>query len=121
MAMRRQAPAPREWLNGLPGRAAQWVERLTRNVPITGRVDVTIDPTTVSANSTSEQTFTVTGARDGDAVIVTKPSHSSGLGIVNARVSGTDTVAITFMNATGSGINPPSEEYRVWLVRWSEG
>lgn len=121
MAIRRLQPAPRDWLNGLPGKVALWMERLTLNVLITGRVDVTIDPSTVNANTTSEQTFTVTGARDGDDVSVVKPSHTTGLGIVNARVSATDTVAITFMNPTGSNIDPPSEEYRFYLYRWREG
>lgn len=121
MAIHSLKPAPKDWVSSLPIRVGQWIERLTRTVITTGRVDVTLDPESVSANTTEEQTFTVEGAREGDGVIVTKPTHTAGLGIANARVSATDTVAITYMNATGSAIDPPEETYRVWLIRWDEG
>lgn len=120
MAVRRLYGAPKEWIRGLPGPVARWFERIALYVPIQGRVDVTLDPASVSANTTDEQTFTVDGARTGDMVHVTKPSHTAGLGIVNARVTATDTVAIQFMNTTGSPIDPPSETYRIYLFRWSQ-
>jgi hypothetical protein len=72
---------------------------------------VTFNPASVAANTTSEQTVTVTGVSTGDIVHVIKPSHDTGLGIVNCRVSAIDTVAITFMNTTGSAIDPSSEDY----------
>ena len=57
----------------------------------------------------------MTGLKVGDFVAVNKPSNSAGLGIVNARVSAADTFALTFMNATGSGIDPAAETY---LIHW---
>jgi hypothetical protein len=120
MTVRRLQPAPKQWLTQFGGVVQRWFERVTLYMPIQVRVDVTLDPSSVSANTTDEQTFTVSGARQGDMVVVVKPSHTTGLGIVNARVTATDTVGITFMNATGSPIDPPSEEYRIYLQRWNE-
>jgi hypothetical protein len=56
---------------------------------------VTIDPAAVTAASTVEQTYTVTGLATTDTVYVNKPSHTLGCGIVNARVSAANTLAIT--------------------------
>lgn len=72
---------------------------------------VTFNPTSVSANTTSEQTVTINGVTTEDFVTVSKPTHTAGLGIVNVRVSAANTIAITFINTTGSPIDPPSEIY----------
>lgn len=71
----------------------------------------------VGANTTSEQTFTVTGLTTNDVVYVNKPTHQTGLGIVGCRVSAADTIAITFMNTTGGGITPTSETYEIIAIR----
>lgn len=77
-----------------------------------------ISPAQVVNATTSEQTFTVTGLTTSDAVFVVKPTHQAGLGIVNARVSAADTLAITFMNATAATITPTaSETYKVIAFR----
>lgn len=79
---------------------------------------VTISPAQVAANTTAEQTFTLKGLRVGDVVYVTKPTAQAGLGIVNVRVSATDTLAITFANNTASPITPTaSEAYQVGGIR----
>ena len=70
--------------------------------------------TAVSTITTSEQTVTVAGLNVGDAVVVNKPTHQAGLGIVNARVSAANTLAITFMNTTAGSITPTASEiYKV--------
>lgn len=85
---------------------------------ITGHFyDVSLDPTSVGANTTSEQTFTINGLKTNDIIVVNKPTHQTGLGIVGARVSAANTLAITFMNNTGSGIDPSSETYRILAYR----
>lgn len=74
-------------------------------------VSVALTPSAVSANTTAQQTFTVTGVKTTDVVIsVEKPSHQAGLGIVGARVTAADTVGITFSNNTGAGITPTAGE-----------
>jgi hypothetical protein len=78
----------------------------------------TIDPASVAANTTAEQTFTVTGLTTSHRIIqVIKPTLTAGLGIVNSRVSATDTIAITFSNNTGSGIDAASESYIIVAVK----
>ena len=91
-----------------------WEKYFTTLAEYTPRYDkyeVAVDVSSVAANTTSEQTVTVNGVATNDFVTVSKPTHSTGLGIVNIRVSAINTVAITFMNCTGSAIDPASETY----------
>lgn len=76
-----------------------------------------LDVAEVAANTTAEQDFTVTGLKTTDFVAVNKPSLSAGLGIVNARVKATDTLSITFVNATGTPIDPAAETYKILVFR----
>lgn len=78
---------------------------------------VTIDPASVGAATTAEQTFTVAGLQVGDMVYVNKPANTPGLGIVNCRVSAANTLAITFANVTAAAIDAAAEEYLVMRVR----
>ena len=68
----------------------------------------------VNTITTSEQTVTVPGLEVGDFVSVVKPTHQAGLGVVNARVSAKNTLAITFVNPTAAGITPTASE--IYLV-----
>jgi len=80
-----------------------------------GVVSQSIDVASVAANTTAEQTFTVTGLTTDMMVFVNKPSVSAGLGICNARVSAANTLAITFNNNTAAPIDPAAETY---LIFW---
>lgn len=82
-----------------------------------GVVTKSIDVASVAAATTAEQTFTVVGLKLGDMVFINKPSLSAGLGIANARVSAADTLAITFVNATASSIDPAAETYNILWFR----
>lgn len=99
----------REWEN--------WFRLIANHMPIINRYEQELDVTSVAANTTSEQTFTVSGLTTRDAVFVTKPSHNTGLGVVNARVSAADTLALTFMNTTAGAIDPSAETYFIVAVR----
>lgn len=66
----------------------------------------TLSPSSVAANTTAEQTFTVTGIVAGTVVWVNSQSPQNGLGIVGCRVSGTNSVCITFGNSTATAITP---------------
>ncbi len=88
------------------------------NIILAGIYSTTLTPTIVAANTTAEQTFTMTGLAVGDVISVTKPTLQAGLGIVNSRVSAINTLAITFANNTGAGITPTAAEaYIVELNR----
>lgn len=80
----------------------------------------TLSPAIVAANTTAEQTFTISGlVASTDTVIgVSKPTAQAGLGIVGWRVSADNTIAITFSNNTGSGITPTaSQSYTAIIYR----
>lgn len=70
----------------------------------------TLSPASVAANTTAEQTFTVTGLVAASGVIVNKPTWQQGLGIMGVRVSALNTLAVTFINATGTTITPAAGE-----------
>ena len=77
-----------------------------------------LNPDTVSAASTAEEEYAVNGLSTDDTVIVNKPSHTSGCGIVNAVVSADDTLALTWMNAdVALDCDPPSELYSIIAIR----
>ena len=73
-----------------------------------------LTPTSVPAQSTIEQTFTVTGLVANSAAWVNKPSAQNNLGIAGVRVSGANTLAITFVNTSAVSITPtPGEVYTI--------
>lgn len=81
-------------------------------------ISVLLSPAAVSANTSAEQTFTVNGLAVGDNVNINKPTAQAGLGIVGARVSAANTLAITFGNFTAASITPTaSERYSVLVSR----
>lgn len=96
---------------------SQWFQRLRDATPKVQTFTATLDPSSVAANTTEEKTFTVNGLSTSDIVYVNKPSHQAGLGIVNCRVSASNTLAITFANNSGSAIDPAYEDYLIASIR----
>lgn len=82
-----------------------------------GVLTLSLNIASVGAGSGSEQTFTLTGAKVGDFVAISKPTIHAGLGVVNARIPAKDQIAIQFINATGSPIVPGVETYQVLWFR----
>ena len=76
-----------------------------------------LDVASVAAATSAEQQFTVTGLITTDRVVVSKPSLTAGLGVVNARVSSANILALTFMNATAGAIDPAAEVYIITAFR----
>lgn len=95
----------------------RWFQRLYGVFPKVEVYAVALNPAAVSANAIEEQTFTVSGLTTLDHVSVNKPSLTAGVGIVNARVSAADTLAITFINNTGAPVDPGSETYTIVSTR----
>lgn len=95
----------------------KWFQRLQSAFPKVETYSATLNPAAVAANTTSEQTFTVSGLSVSDIVVVNKPSHTAGLGIVNARVSAANTLALTFQNTTGASIDAGAEIYTIVSIR----
>lgn len=72
-----------------------------------------LTPVSVAADTSAEQTFTVNGLVTGQAVVVNGPAPTAGTGIVNARVSATDTLALTFGNFTAAALTPAAGTYLI--------
>lgn len=71
----------------------------------------TLTPASVAADTSAEQTFTVTGLTTSQVVVVNGPTPTAGTGIVNARVSAANTLALTFINSTAAAATPASGVY----------
>lgn len=70
----------------------------------------TLSPTSIAANTTAEQGFTVTGLVTNSMVWVNKPTTQNGIGIVGVRVSAFNTLGITFANFTSGTLTPAQGE-----------
>lgn len=87
------------------------------NIAIDVLMQATLSPSAVLANTTAEQTFTVTGLAVGDVISsINKPTAQAGLGIVGVRVSAANTLAITFSNNTAGSITPTASEVYVFKI-----
>jgi hypothetical protein len=80
-----------------------------------GVTSFVLDANVTATNTTQETDVTIPGLTTDMFVMVNKPSHSTGAAVVGARVKSADTLSITYMNATGSAVNPASETY---LLYW---
>ena len=89
----------------------------TMNEDRFGVVTFTFDPASVAAATSAEQTVTVNGLKVGDVVVLSKPTATAGVGIVNCRVSAANTLAVTFVNATAAAVDPASETYTAFWFR----
>lgn len=80
-------------------------------------ITATLTPVSVAANTSAEQTFTVTPLpfinSSPSTVIVNKPSATPGLAVGGARVSAANTLAINYMNLTAAAITPVAETYTI--------
>lgn len=79
--------------------------------------ELTINPSSVGANSTSEQSFDAVEVDTTDVIVsVSKPTETSGIIIGNYR-AGDEKLFITFANVTSSSVNPPEETYLVTIIK----
>jgi hypothetical protein len=84
--------------------------------PIMQVLSQTLTPASVAANTSAEQTFTVTGLIAGQEVSVIKPSVTTNLVVAGARISAANTLAINYANNSGGSIVPPSETYQIVVI-----
>lgn len=81
-------------------------------------LNVTVTELTITGTFGGEVTFSVPGLFTSDFVEVSKPSNTKYIGVVNARVSATSVLAITYSNSsTGAITTPASEVYTVFVAR----
>ena len=80
-------------------------------------VTTTVDLGSVAANTSEEETATVSGAKVGDVVVCMDSALSAGQLIGNARVSAADTVTLQVINTTASPIDAGSRTMTFLVLR----
>lgn len=76
-----------------------------------------INPASVASATVAEQTFTVSGLTTADTVIVNPPAFTTAIGVVGARVSAADTLAIKFVNPTAGALDEGAGTWTIIAVR----
>lgn len=73
----------------------------------------------LAAATTEERTYNVPGVILGDIITVNKPQLNAGTGVLTARASAADTIAITFINATAGPLSITASSYLIQIDRHS--
>lgn len=108
------------WFNGIgtgstPTANVYWDQLVFRLNPASPLIlySQSLAPVSVAANTTAEQTFTVTGLLANTVAWVNKPTVTTGLGIAGVRISAVNTLAINYINVSSAAITPPTEVYTI--------
>lgn len=81
-------------------------------------VNATLTPVAVSANSTTEQSFTIGGLLPGDFVsVATVGVQTANVDVHTARVTAPNTLSLAFSNSTGGPLTPVAGSYRLLISR----
>lgn len=80
-------------------------------------ISASLTPVEVATITAAEQTFTVTGLKTGDHVVVNPPSVTAGVALASARVSAANTLALTFVNPTAGALTPAAGSHRIHITR----
>ncbi len=77
----------------------------------------TVDLGSVAANTSEEETATVSGVKLGDVVVCVDSSLNAGQVVAQARVSAADTVTLQVINTTAGAIDAASKTMTFLVVR----
>ena len=96
----------------------EWLRDIPNHVPRVTNYSVTLDVSSVGANSISRQSFTVEGIDASDTILINAPSLNAGLEVLAGyRVTAANTIEIPFWNATGGAIDPGPATFKIWAFR----
>lgn len=87
------------------------------NVLVFSMMALSLTPVSVTNGTSAEQTFTVPGLNVGDVVFIQPPSATAGVGIVGSRVSAANTLAVTWVNASGAPVVPTAGSHIITVLR----
>lgn len=90
---------------------------LAGNIASINLVSATVDLGSVAANTSEEETFTLTGVKVGDFVSVQKENLEAGIVLGSARVEADGVVTVEVINATGSAVDAASATMSVLVIR----
>ena len=77
----------------------------------------TITPVQVATVVAAEQTFTVNGLSTADSVFISPAPTGNATIAGSARVSASDTLAVTFSNPTAGNLTPDAGVWRILAIR----
>lgn len=80
-------------------------------------VNATVNLGSVAANTSEEETFTLTGVKVGDFISVQKEDLEAGIILGSARCETDGTVTVEVINATGSAVDAASATMKVLVAR----
>jgi hypothetical protein len=119
------------YINSIPNGTNNWLEQLTASqktlkVPLSiNNTDVltsfkfyssSITPSSVTAQTCSDQTFTISGLVTTDKISNVFPPAALGNVSLNAYVSSANTVLFHFCNPSPSSVTPPAGSYSFLAV-----
>lgn len=93
------------------------VSTLVGNILGMAVIQVPLTPVSVNANTTVEQTFTVSGVKLTDYIELAPPSLVTGILVAESRVTAANTIAISFANVTAGPLTPPVGTYQFLVIR----
>lgn len=76
-----------------------------------------LTPSSVAANTSATQNYTVTGLSTSDRVVVNPPASTAGIVMGGYWVSATDTLTIIWGNLTAGALTPASGSYLITAMR----
>lgn len=72
----------------------------------------TLTPVAVAGSTAAEQSFTIAGLQTSFFVnLISQGAQTAGIGIVNVRVSATNTLTVEFSNSTAGTLTPVAGVY----------
>lgn len=117
--MRRPVPPLHQRdFGSLSNEGVKWLELVRNNSIDIKSTTFTFNPASIAANTTVEQTTSVSNLKIDDLILrVIKPTHTAGISVNDGRVTASNTLGITFTNATVGAIDPPQEIYTVIYIK----
>ena len=77
-----------------------------------------LTPSSVAANTTAEQSFTIPGLQLNDNIsCYALGAQTAGIGIANCRVSANNTMQLGFSNSTAGALTPVAGLYYLCICR----
>jgi len=95
----------------------RWFVQLVNVLAKIQTYSVTLNPPSIPAGDTYEDTVAVSGLETNDIIFLSKQTYDSGVAAVHARCSASGVLAVTFVNPTGSAVDPGEATYLVCAIR----